>query len=357
MSKRPITYHIIGGGVSGLFCAQILKQKEKQNKVVVYEAGSCLGGRCHSFTDSDWDKKLDNATHVIIGANSQLRKYVTSQEWENDINFYDNATGNISKLSKKHLGHLLKSACNTSEENISSAIKKYILRQTFPYTKNKRKIYFSKQDLSQRIINHLASAPDEVLYNCRLNKIESQFGRAAQLVFNNRQVELGSEDKVILAIDNRSYSQLMNEPVLPHNSIINIFYHTSENLFLPQGASLIAVINGIPDWVFVSNRIVSTTISVANNIETPLPELARQIWQELDVLRGVNSAFIPPFKAYKHKYATISQDEYTNSLRPDNALSRYPNVFVAGDWTMKNHPCCLETAFISAQRAVKEARK
>ena len=41
-----------------------------------------------------------------------------------------------------------------------------------------------------------------------------------------------------------------------------------------------------------------------------------------------------------------------NLQRPQNALTEYPNVFIAGDWTMKDHPCCMETAVKSAKRAV-----
>ena len=115
--------------------------------------------------------------------------------------------------------------------------------------------------------------------------------------------------------------------------------------------------NGLSDWVFVNDNVLSVTISSSNKQETSLPELARMVWQELDLLRGVNSAFVPPFRAFKHKYATIMQDEYTNSLRPYSALSGLPNVYVAGDWTMKNYPCCLETAYLSALRAVKATLK
>ena len=85
--------------------------------------------------------------------------------------------------------------------------------------------------------------------------------------------------------------------------------------------------------------------------------LARKIWKQLGKLRGVNSGFVPPFKVINHKIATIRQDAANNNKRPKNAKTVYPNVFIAGDWTMKNYPCSLETAILSAKRAVKTARK
>lgn len=357
MAKNTVTYYIIGGGVAGLFCAKIIKQKVKNAKVVLCEAKSYLGGRSYSYYDEGFKCNLDNGTHVIIGANKELKKFVSDNEWESDIRFWDVSTNEICSGYTKNISHLFKSACNTMYENIAPVIKKKILGLTFPWTRNKTKIYFSKQNLSQKIINNLASYPDEILYASKLNKIECQFGCPAQLILSNRQIELAPDDKVILALDNVAYAKLMGEPTLPCNSIINIFYHTSEPIYLPNGARVLGVLNGLSDWVFVNDNMLGVTISAANKQETSLPELARMVWQELDLLRGVNSAFVPPFRAFKHKYATIMQDEYTNSLRPDSALSGLPNVYVAGDWTMKNYPCCLETAYLSALRAVKATLK
>lgn len=357
MEQRQATYHIIGAGIAGLSCARLLKQKHPNIRTVVYEAADAPGGRCRSYQDEDFHRQLDTATHVIIGANKEMRRFVKNNEWEPHCWFWDAKNESLKGRLLPALGHILKSVCNTPADLIAPQIVKKILRRTFPWTQNRRKVYFTKHDSSQRIINLLAAYADEIHYNSKLLKIESQFGRAAQLNFNNRQVDLGAEDKVIVALDNRNCAKLLQVEELPHNSIINIFYHTSQKIFLPKGASFVGILNGLADWVFVSDDILGVTISAADDEGVNLQELAWQIWQELDRLRGVNSAFIPPFKAFKHKQATIAQDILSNERRPDDASSNYPNVFIAGDWTMKNHPCCMETAVLSAQRAVKAALK
>lgn len=357
MKKTAPTYHIIGAGLAGLFCAKLIKQQKLKAKVIIYEASTEAGGRCYSYKDTEFENNLDNATHVICSANKEMRKFVGVNEWEPEICFWDRTTNKVMPLEKSMYQHLLMSACNTLADAIAKPIIKTIIKKTFPWTHNKRKIYFSKQNLSQKIVNNLSSFADQIEYNCRLEKIETLFGKAAQLNFNNKQVEIAANDKVILALDNHNYAKLMNEQKLPHNSIINIFYKTSEKIYLPKSASVIGVINGISDWVFVNENILGVTISNADTIKESLSDLAIKVWKELDVMRGVNSAFLPQFKAFRHKYATISQDEYTNSLRPDNATTIYPNVFIAGDWTMKNHPCCMETAFLSAKRAIKNSLK
>ena len=69
MQQSPITYHIIGGGIAGLTCARILKQKHPEIRSVVYETAETLGGRARSYNDAEFGCKLDIGTHVIIGAN------------------------------------------------------------------------------------------------------------------------------------------------------------------------------------------------------------------------------------------------------------------------------------------------
>lgn len=357
MEQKQATYHIIGAGIAGLFCARLLKQNHPQICVKVYEAADAPGGRARSYEDKDFGRPLDCATHVILGANQEMRQFVKANEWENSCQFWDARSGELSGRFLPFLNHVLKSCCNTPADVIAPLIFKNIVRQTFPWTKRQRRVFFSRQNLSPRIINLLSAYADEIYYNTKLLKIETQFGRAAQLNFNNRQIDLGAEDKVIMALDNRSCAKLLNAEELPHNSIINIFYHTSQKIFLPGGASFIGVVNGIADWIFVNDDILAVTISAADENIFNLQELARDIWKELDRLRGVNSAFIPPFKAFKHKHATIAQDVLTNERRPDDASTAYPNIFIAGDWTMKNFPCCMETAVLSAKRAVKAALK
>lgn len=357
MNNKGRTFHIIGSGIAGLSCARVIKQKYNNIKVIVYEGGETIGGRCFSYKDCDLKKTLDNATHVIIGANKEMSQYVAPEEWIDSVWFWDAANNKLSNKIKPVIGHLLMSATNTEEKMIAKPIINKILQKTFPWTRNKRKVYFSKNNLSQKIINSLAAYADEMYTKCRLLKIDTLFGRAAQLNFNDRSVELGADDRVILALDNRGYCKLMVENELPHNSIINIFYNTSQKIHLPHKSEMMGVVNGIVDWIFVNDEVLGITISVANDEMVSLSDMAHNIWKELDKLRGVNSAFVPPYKVYKHRYATIAQDEITNSLRPSDASTKYPNVFIAGDWTMKDFPCCMETAVLSAKRAVKMAMR
>ena len=232
-----------------------------------------------------------------------------------------------------------------------------VLALTFQVTQKKCKFSFSNHDFSQRVINLLSAYVDEVHCNYKLQKILSQFGVAAQLQFSENTVDIGARDKVILALDNINYSKIVNASPLEHDQITNIIYRTSQTIFLPKGVSFMRIEDGIADAVFVKDNLLTVIINKNKSNKEKLSDLAVKVWKDLDKIRGVNSAFIPPYKAISCKHAIINHDAVNNDNRPVDALTKYPNVFIAGDWTMKNHLCCMETAVKSADRAVKTALK
>lgn len=355
--KKQATYHIIGGGAAGLNCARYIKKYNKAALTVVYEASDKIGGRCYSYDDKELGRRLDNATHVILGANKNAARLIGNQEWEDNCLFWDVKKDTISSDYHNYRSEILKAMCNIEATCIPPKMINKIFWKLFPWGKKQRKIYFSKQDLSQILINPLLAYTDRLFLNTRLMKIETQFGKAAQLNFNNRLVEIGPDDKIILALDARNYQQLMGGESFEFNGIINIFYRTSQKITLPRQTSLLCEASGLADWVFVNDDVVAVTLSAVQAETTDLDDLARRIWKQLDQLRGVNSAFVPAFRVVHHKLATIRQDEVNNNKRPLTAATAYPNLFIAGDWTMKDYPCSLETAILSAERAAKAALK
>ncbi|MBE6454520.1 MAG: hypothetical protein E7017_06555 [Alphaproteobacteria bacterium] len=357
MSKPCITYHIVGGGLSGLACAWFLKQKNKNNRVVIYEASSILGGRTYSYFNKNLGLKLDNAVHAVVGANKFMSRFIKKDEWLKNKYFIDMQTDTLDNSIIHNSDHILKSFCNTKASDIDNRIRNNILKTLFPFTRAKTKVWFSKQDLTPRIINMLAAYADEIKLNSRLQRISSQFGMAAMLDFGSYSVDIGANDKVIIALDNLACNKILNVNRLEHSSIINITFKTSQTIFLPKGTSFIGVKNGIADWIFVDNNLLTVVISDADIKDNKLSDVAIKVWKELDAIRGVNSGFLPPYKATIFPNATIKQDIKNNALRPQTPLTEYPNVYIAGDWTMRDYPCCMETAIKSAERAVRFAQR
>ncbi len=68
------TLHIVGAGVAGLACAVAAIQAG--HTVRVYEATKRAGGRCRSFYDATLGATLDNGSHVVLGGNPYVFKYL-----------------------------------------------------------------------------------------------------------------------------------------------------------------------------------------------------------------------------------------------------------------------------------------
>ena len=355
MKDKSITYHIIGGGISGLSCAWFLK-KNKNIKVIVYEGRNILGGRAFSYDDNKFNCKLDNAIHTIIGANKFMSSFIKKDEWEYTKYFVDSENASVDTSLFKNKNILYKAFCNTSADKIAKKIKNNILQMLFPFTKSKRKVWFSKGDISQRIINVLSAKSDEVRLNSILQNIKTKDGKAVSLDFGGYKVELKENDKVILALDNHDCSKFVSVNCLEYSQIVNITYFTSQTIFLPKGASFVAQKSGLADFVFVNNGTITAVISDYKD-KIKNEDLAIKIWKEIDALRGLDTAFMPEYKISYYQKATIKQDEKNNSLRPQSACTEYSNVYIAGDWTMKNCPCCMEVAVKSAERAVRISLK
>ena len=122
MSKPCITYHIVGGGLSGLACAWFLKQKNKNNRVVIYEVSSILGGRTYSYFNKNLGLKLDNAVHAVVGANKFMSRFIKKDEWLKNKYFIDMQTDTLDNSIIHNSDHILKSFCNTKASDIDNHI-------------------------------------------------------------------------------------------------------------------------------------------------------------------------------------------------------------------------------------------
>ena len=89
-------YHIIGAGISGLYTAKAIKEKNPDAYVIVYETASHAGGRCFSFFDTHLDIQIDNATHAFLGANSHIYTLTGKPKLYKHSYFFDLAKNKLS---------------------------------------------------------------------------------------------------------------------------------------------------------------------------------------------------------------------------------------------------------------------
>lgn len=348
MPHEEKTYHIIGGGLAGLAAAKFLREKHKGAHIIIYEAASHLGGRCFSFYDAKLQKNIDNATHAVLGANKEIKKLLGKEKFHSRIFFLKGKQ--IHRRFWQELPFLLLSIFNTAPQEIAKSLLISTAGKLFPFLAPQRKLYFSQGNLSEKLIAPLSGYADEVKTGWVLQKIKTQADRLTALKFNHREIELGKNDIVISALDAQNYHKIFNGPQFEFNEIANIYFRTSVPLTLPQNIPFIATPNFLSDWIFISQDLVAVTISDFKALPYSKDELARKIWKEIRSINNITPAFLPPYQIMIHKRATIKQDEKNNQKRPQNCCTPYQNLFICGDWTMKNYPCCLEAAFLSGKR-------
>lgn len=341
------TYHIIGGGVAGLSCAKFIKQKKPQSEVIIYEAGNRLGGRCCSYYDKKLGVEIDNATHVILGANSQACSLLRSRSFHKKIRFWKDNLYNTPLQSKEEIALAI---FNTPYQEVDKSILKNVFWKLFPFFPYKLKAHFSQNNLTKNLIVPLSEYADEIKLHYKLCGFNSQGAKISELKFNKENIAIGKNDVVISALDAANYSRLFEPYEFEYNSIINIHYRTSMPITLPHDFKLLGIKDCLSQWVFINREVLSVTISNANNIELSNEDLAYQVWKEICTIRGREAAFTPAYRVIRHKRATIKQDTQNNTLRPNSSKTKYCNLQLAGDWTMKDFPCCIEAAVRSAKR-------
>lgn len=352
MFSTTKTFHIIGGGISGLSAAKFIRKKYKNAHIIIYEAAAHLGGRCFSFYDGKLQRNIDNATHAVLGANTEVKKLLGKEKFYKKVFFWKEKQ--IHSCCRQEISFILLSIFNTEPKQIAKSLLISLACKLFPFFPTQRKIYFSRGDLSDKLIAPLSGFADEVKTGWKLQTFTSEKDKINSLKFNRGEINLNKDDVVISALDAHQYQQIFNGPQFEFNQITDIYFRTGVPLTLPKNIPFLGTPDNLADWIFINQDIVAVTISNSHNIKLSDDELARFVWQEVRSVNGLIPAFLPPYRVLKHKRATIRQDEKNQALRPKSALTQYQNLFLCGDWTMKDYPCSLEAAVNSGKRLAQK---
>ena len=344
--ENNCTYHIIGAGVAGLYAAKLIKEKHPLSTIIIYEAAEKIGGRCGSYFDEQFNCSCDNATHVILNCNKSARSLIGKKAFRHPVRFWDFVQHKFI-APVFCLKEILLAIFNTPSPNWNSVL--YVLRKLFPFIAPKA--YFSQGNLVDILCSPLLSFANDIKFGYIWKGVEAKDNHVTKLIFNKTSVTIAPQDKIISAIDSLHYHQLFGNYDFEYSPITNIFFRTSMALTLPQNCKLLGIKKAQSQWLFCAPDYCSVTISCSAS----QPE-ARSIWEEICTIRDYNSAFLPEFKGRTFPYATIKQDKINNAKRPKSARTKYDNLFICGDWTMQNQPCCIETALLSAKRVVKELK-
>jgi hypothetical protein len=201
----------------------------------------------------------------------------------------------------------------------------------------------------------------EIRLGERLRAIERDNDRAISLDFSGRGIELGENDRLVLALPPDATARLLPDmPMLAepfdHNPILNAHFRLDRAVELPVGLPFVGVTGGRwVEWIFVRGEVLSVTLSAAGERAGETAEtIAPAVWGEVQTALGIADSPLPPCRVVTEKRATIAQTPAQLARRPA-ATAPAGNILLAGDWTDTGLPCTIEGAIRSGQRAAELA--
>ena len=193
----------------------------------------------------------------------------------------------------------------------------------------------------------------EVALGQRLRRIEWHAEGARNLDFGARRIDLGPGDRLILALPPGQAGALLPGVAVPtaSHAIVNGHILLPRAVRLPGDAVLLGLIGGTAEWLFVRDGLASLTVSAADGLaDEPSEAIAARFWTDTAKALGLPPQPQPPVRIVKERRATFAQTPDQEALRA-TAETRWPNLFLAGDWTATGLPATIEGAIRSGERA------
>ena len=413
------TVYIAGAGMAGLAAAVACVQKGYS--VQLFEAANHAGGRCRSYEDSVLERVIDNGNHLILAGNACIERYLHSLDAAGNFEPVDpvcfefidldadiswtlkpsagripwwvllpstripgTSLGDYLALSKlkstsdhtvadlidpnrpiyeRFWQPLCRAVLNTDASQGSAALIWTMLSQTLLKGREASRPLLAKDGLSTALVDpavdYLTAHEAAPQYSTRLKAIDSSGDRVHSITLDDREITLGPEDQLILALPPHEISTLLPKITLPTetHAIVNIHYRLDDAPSLPNNAAFIGLVGSTAQWLFKRGDVFSVTVSAADELaEKPSEKISEIIWREIAKVIGRDGNTIPPVRVIKEQRATIAQTPAQNRQRPDSSTN-WQNLYLAGDWTNTGLPATIESAVYSGQKTADLLKK
>ena len=385
---------------------------------MLHEAAAQAGGRCRSYFEPMLGMEIDNGNHLVLSGNSDTMRYADmlgtraqlTGPPEAAFDFVDIASQqrwtlrpNASRLpwwifSPKRrvpgtsaldylaLGRLmlarkgatiagtmactgllwqrlwhplLLAALNTGPEAARAALAGAGVRDSLARGGKACRPLIASRGLSSAFVDpalaRIAAQGGSVRLGHRLRGLKLDEGRVAGLEFGGETVELGPQDRLILAVPSWVAASLMPDLPVPEQqrAIINGHFRFDAPAGTPP---MTGVVNGTVEWIFAFPGRISITVSGAERLlERSREELAELFWRETQSALGI-SIGMPAWQVIKEKRATFAALPEEDARRP-SAQTRWTNLFLAGDYTATGLPATIEgsvrSGFLAASLALR----
>jgi hydroxysqualene dehydroxylase len=400
-----VRFHVIGAGVAGLAAA--LAAVRLGHAVSLYEAAPRAGGRCRSLDDMKLGRRIDNGSHVLLGANPQALDYLdeigarhtlvdlgakgypfadlgTGQKWvirpgrlvpgvgfgqhlralslmlpPGGLTVAD-VLGN-GPMVRRLWSPLTVAVLNTAPQEASAGLLRRAVGQILRNGSSGLALMMARDGLSETFIDpalaRLAAAGATVHYGRRLTALAKSNGRLDALGFAAQTVALDGTDRVILAVGPATVAELVPDITVPvgTNAIVNGHFRVDPGVLAPSSVPIMGLCGATAQWLFQRGDVLSATVSAANDLASRTGEaIADLLWRDIRQALDLGAAPLPPYRVVKEKRATFAQTPANEARRPGPDCGP-AGLFLAGDWTDTGFPASLESAVRSGRRAVRLA--
>jgi hypothetical protein len=188
-----------------------------------------------------------------------------------------------------------------------------------------------------------------IRFGHELREFGMSAGNLSELKFGDDTVAVKPDDAVVLAVPPRPAASLLPGLKTPSKfrAIVNAHFRFDPPKDMPP---ILGVVGGLVEWLFAFPQRLSVTVSNADRlVDMPREELARAIWRDICKAGGVEGE-LPPWQIVRERRATFEATPEQNALRP-GAITRWKNLFLAGDWTDTGLPATIEGSVRSGNRA------
>jgi squalene-associated FAD-dependent desaturase len=406
------TVHVVGAGLAGLAAAVALAHAGR--RVVLYESAEHAGGRCRSYVDAELGVRIDNGNHLLLSGNRSALTYLrligglgTFETAEAAFPFLDLASGErwtlrpnrgslpwwimcrgrrvpgsrardyLAALRLRNAGPdativdrldptallyrrlwqpVAVAALNTQAEAGAARLLWPVLRETLGRGAASCRPLIPREGLSESFVAPalamLRAHGGEIHFAARLRAIRFAGDRVAELNFDNALVDIGLNDRVVLAVPPAVAARLVPELTVPddHAPIVNAHYRIPPPAAMPAFAGLVG---GTAEWVFRKPGVISVTVSAADAIvNQPAEELAALLWRDVAAAFGLPAAPVPPARILKERRATFRATP-AQILRRPATVTGWNNLLLAGDYVDTGLPATIEGAIRSGLAAAE----
>ena len=406
----PTKVHIVGGGLAGLSAAVALAGRGVA--VELSEAAAWAGGRCRSYVDPQLGMTIDNGNHLVLSGNRAVRDYL-AQIGAGDrlagpatavFDFADVSTGArwtlrpsegplpwwifdparrvpgtrasdylsllplLSPKRGQRLDQILRvkgalwerlmqpfllAVLNTEPEAGAADLAAAVLRETLAKGGPAFRPRIAAPSLGAAFIEpalaYLAARGATVRLGRRARALSFDGGRLAGATFSDGDVVVGPDERMILAAPPWIAKELIPELTVPDafRGILNGHFKIAP---APGAPAMVGVIGGTAEWVFAFEDRISVTVSGADRLlDLDRETLAKRLWRDVAAIYSLPAA-MPDWQIVKERRATFAATPAQDARRP-GVRTRWPNLFLAGDWTDTGLPATIEGALRSGRRA------